>query len=96
MLPIVTPAVPAGPRPPAGRGSQPPSSTNTPLTSPSAQQRKFPTNEPPISFDAKVVAKKDDGWEDMLEAVLLRWMWRVVDERREMLRTNERSGNKDD
>ncbi|KAK1232863.1 hypothetical protein PQX77_003976 [Marasmius sp. AFHP31] len=83
MLPIVTPAVPAGPRPPAGRGSQPPSSTNTPLTSPSAQQRKFPTNEPPISFDAKVVAKKDDGWEDMLEAVLLRWMWRVVDERRE-------------
>ncbi|KAL0574551.1 hypothetical protein V5O48_007414 [Marasmius crinis-equi] len=82
MLPIVTPAVPAGPRPPAGPSSRPPSSNNTPVTSPSAQQRKFPTNEPPILFDAKIVAKKDDGWEDMLEAVLLRWMWRVVDETR--------------
>ncbi|KAG7085570.1 hypothetical protein E1B28_003126 [Marasmius oreades] len=75
MLPIVTPAVPAGPRPP-------PSSNNTPLTSPSAQSRKFPTDEPPILFDAKFVAKKDAGWEDMLEGVLLRWMWRVVDEQR--------------
>ncbi|KAK7047743.1 hypothetical protein VNI00_006071 [Paramarasmius palmivorus] len=81
MLPIVTPAVPAG----IGgivNGATTPGSSNTPTTSPLPQSRKFPTDEPPISFDAKVVAKKEDGWEDMLEAVLLRWMWRVVDERR--------------
>ncbi|KAF9267114.1 hypothetical protein L218DRAFT_955597 [Marasmius fiardii PR-910] len=77
MLPIVTPAIPAGPRPP---NSKPPSTNNTPLTSPVT--RKFPTDEPPILFDAKVVAKRDAGWEDMLERVLLRWMWRVVDEQR--------------
>ncbi len=33
-------------------------------------------------FDAKVVAGKSEGWEDMLEAVLMRWMQKVVDERR--------------
>jgi hypothetical protein len=38
--------------------------------------------EPPILFDARVVAKKDEGWEDMLEAVLFRWVDKVVDERR--------------
>ncbi|ESK91317.1 hypothetical protein Moror_2780 [Moniliophthora roreri MCA 2997] len=83
MLPIVTPAVPAatgGPN--LVNGSTTPASSNTPATSPLPQPRKFTTNEPPIVFDAKIVAKKDDGWEDMLEAVLLRWMWRVVDERR--------------
>jgi hypothetical protein len=33
-------------------------------------------------FDAKVVAKREEGWEDMLENVLFRWMERAVDERR--------------
>jgi hypothetical protein len=55
----------------------------TPLGSPARAQR-FPstTAEPPIIFDGKVVARKDDGWEDMLESVLFRWIGKVVDERR--------------
>ncbi|KAJ3966985.1 hypothetical protein EV361DRAFT_526504 [Lentinula raphanica] len=71
--------------------SNTPSTTahNTPLPSPSSlssypsiSHRKFPTNEPPVTFDARIVAKQEDGWEEMLEAVLRRWMWRVVDEKR--------------
>ncbi|KAJ3825702.1 hypothetical protein F5880DRAFT_1550482 [Lentinula raphanica] len=71
--------------------SNTPSTTahNTPLPSPSSlssypsiSHRKFPTNEPPVTFDARVVAKQEEGWEEMLEAVLRRWMWRVVDEKR--------------
>lgn len=38
--------------------------------------------ESPIVFDARVVAKKEEGWEDMLERVLIRWVDRVVEERR--------------
>jgi hypothetical protein len=38
--------------------------------------------EPPIIFDARVIAKKDEGWEQMLEVVLLEWVERVVRERR--------------
>lgn len=35
-------------------------------------------------FDARIVAKQEDGteWEEMLETVVKRWMWRVVDEKR--------------
>ena len=35
-----------------------------------------------IVFDARVVAKKEEGWEDMLESVLFRWVDKVVEERR--------------
>ncbi|KAF9530123.1 hypothetical protein CPB83DRAFT_851602 [Crepidotus variabilis] len=67
--------------------SRPGSNANTPATSPSAMMQKFtfpirPNQTTPIIFDAKVVAKKEDGWEDMLENVLFRWMEKVVDERR--------------
>lgn len=33
-------------------------------------------------FDAPLVAKKEDGWEDMLERLVLRWVEVVVEERR--------------
>jgi hypothetical protein len=36
----------------------------------------------PIFFDARVAARRDDGWEDMLERTLLRWTSVVVEERR--------------
>jgi hypothetical protein len=36
----------------------------------------------PIFFDARVVARQDDSWEDMLERTLLRWTSVVVEERR--------------
>lgn len=49
---------------------------------PSPKRATFRSTEPMILFDAKVVARKDDGWEDMLETVLLSWVWKAVDERR--------------
>ena len=39
----------------------------------------------PIFFDAHVVARRDDGWEDMLERTLLHWTLIVVEERRIVL-----------
>ena len=38
--------------------------------------------EAPISFDARVVAKREEGWDSMLENVVKAWMGRVVDEAR--------------
>ncbi|KAJ7577931.1 hypothetical protein C8J56DRAFT_836115 [Mycena floridula] len=58
------------------------SNTNTPLTSPSPSAHRFPTNEPPILFDAKVVAGRLEGWEEMLERLVLRWVDEVVLETR--------------
>ncbi|KAF5367950.1 hypothetical protein D9758_004510 [Tetrapyrgos nigripes] len=89
MLPIILPThvIPITPSTSTGSSGSRPGTPklggSTPLNSPPPQVQRFTnTNEPPLLFDAKVVARKDDGWEDMLEAVLVRWMWRVVDERR--------------
>ncbi|KAJ7666905.1 hypothetical protein DFH06DRAFT_253115 [Mycena polygramma] len=71
LLPIVAPAQP---------GSTTPNS-NTPLNSPAATAR-FTTDQPPVIFDAKAVARKDPGWEDILEGAMVRWVQRVVAERR--------------
>ena len=44
---------------------------------------RFPTiQEVPIPFDAKVIAKKDAGWEAMLRDVVNEWVDVVVEERR--------------
>lgn len=56
-------------------------SSSARISSPARAQR-VPSAEPAVVFDAKVVARKDDGWENMLESVLLKWVWKVVDERR--------------
>ncbi|KIK64144.1 hypothetical protein GYMLUDRAFT_95040 [Collybiopsis luxurians FD-317 M1] len=75
LLPILVPSqILSPPKPGAG--------TNTPLGSPLPLGQKFPTNEPPVVFDARTVAKQEEGWEDMFETVIKRWMWRVVDEKR--------------
>ncbi|KIM44135.1 hypothetical protein M413DRAFT_17932 [Hebeloma cylindrosporum] len=85
MMPIQVPSQPVSQTPPP---TLTPSSSavNTPLSSPSSSFQRFPLGkadrEPPILFDARIVAKKDEGWEDMLEAVLFRWVDKVVDERR--------------
>ena len=64
---------------------------STPLSSPSVKMQSFTfpvkpkvdhRRESPIVFDARVVAKKEEGWEDMLESVLMRWVDKVVEERR--------------
>lgn len=74
MLPIVTPSQPGAAGTPSG----------TPLASPAATVSKFQRNatEPPIVFDARLVARKEADWESVLEALLLRWVSAVVEERR--------------
>jgi len=52
------------------------------LSSPVRATQRMLSTEPSVIFDAKTVARKDDGWEDMLETVLLKWVWKIVDERR--------------
>ncbi|KAJ7764920.1 hypothetical protein B0H16DRAFT_1687640 [Mycena metata] len=73
LLPIVAPA-------PTGGTATP--NSNTPLNSPAATTVRFNPEQPPVVFDAKAVARKDAGWEDILEGALLRWVQRVVAERR--------------
>ena len=46
-----------------------------------------PTSAVPATpFDARVVARRDDGWEDMLERTLFCWTSAVVVERRKNAR----------
>jgi hypothetical protein len=81
MLPIISPATPdvptSKPSPTAAAaavvGPAPPPSPSTPTAK---------SSEMPIFFDARVVARRDDGWEDMLERTHLRWTSAVVEERR--------------
>ena len=72
MLPIISPASPdvliLKPNP------------NGDALPPSPSASKF--SEPPIFFDPREVARRDDGWEDMLERILFRWTLAVVEERR--------------
>ncbi|KIN96740.1 hypothetical protein M404DRAFT_162355 [Pisolithus tinctorius Marx 270] len=72
MTPSSSPARNASP----GRGI--PSSPSTPT----AQRIRFSTNETPIHFDPRLVARREEGWESMLEATLVRWVTAVVEERR--------------
>ncbi|EJD00401.1 uncharacterized protein FOMMEDRAFT_22213 [Fomitiporia mediterranea MF3/22] len=70
------------------------SSTGTGTPSLSPQTTHFPpkanTNEakrrrsdiPLIGFDAKLVARREEGWDTMLETVLMQWVNAVVEERR--------------
>lgn len=75
LLPVVTPGLNTH------ANANTPGSSNTPLTSPSPSKTRFP-NEPPIYFDAALVARRDEGWEVVLEVLLLRWVDAVVEERR--------------
>lgn len=59
-----------------------PGESNSPLASPTPAAKRFPTSEPPIPFNATLVARNEPGWEDMLEQLALRWVTAVVDERR--------------
>src|SRR6266702_6075449 len=70
MLPIISPATPDVP-------TLKPSPTSD-LMPPSPSSSKF--SEPSILFGARVVARRDNGWEDMLERILFRWILAVVEE----------------
>lgn len=55
----------------------------TPSTSPTPiPVKRLSSSEPQLFFDAKLVARKEDGWQDMLEIAVLRWMTAVVEEKR--------------
>ncbi|KAI5122405.1 hypothetical protein M0805_002956 [Coniferiporia weirii] len=61
------------------------SKSTTPSGSPAPARTKFiaGTGEVPlIVFDAKAVARRDEGWDEMLETVVLLWVAAVVEERR--------------
>ncbi|KAJ6632473.1 hypothetical protein B0H10DRAFT_1977444 [Mycena sp. CBHHK59/15] len=74
LLPIVTPS-PAGSTTPH---------SNTPLSSPApaAAAQRFSSDQPPVIFDAKAIARKDAGWDEILEGAIHRWVQRIVEERR--------------
>ena len=58
-------------------------SPSTPTASPGPTKTRFGRYaEPPIVFDAKVIARMEEGWESMLETAILRWVQCVVEERR--------------
>jgi hypothetical protein len=73
MLPIITPAQAAGGKSPAIHPAPLPISPSVP---------KFSSPEPPFLFDALLVARKDEGWEDMLGEAVERWTQAVAEERR--------------
>lgn len=53
-----------------------------PSLSPAQTKRQSNSSDPPLYFDAKFVARKDEGWQEMLEKAVLRWVSAVVDEKR--------------
>ncbi|KAI0290203.1 hypothetical protein BC826DRAFT_1092574 [Russula brevipes] len=75
MLPIISPAPPD-----VSTTLKSPPTVAEPAASSSPSTPK--SSESPIFFDARVVARRDDGWEDMLERTLLRWTLAVIEERR--------------
>jgi hypothetical protein len=78
MLPIVTPTTTA-----VSPGMPP--APGLPPSSPVAQKFNVnvkPTDGPPILFDALLIARKDEGWEDMLATAIERWTQAVAEERR--------------
>jgi hypothetical protein len=72
-LRYILPVMPTVPKPPP---------SGAPAASPTLSPSSSRNIEPPIIFDAPVVAKKEAGWEDMLERLLLRWIEAVVEEKR--------------
>jgi len=80
MLPIISPASPDVP-------AMPPSQTCQTSAIPAAPSPSMPKcSESPIFFDARVVARRDDGWEDMLKRTLLCWTSAVIEEHRNSCR----------
>ncbi|CCL98886.1 uncharacterized protein FIBRA_00893 [Fibroporia radiculosa] len=76
-LPVSSPAKTS-----SSKGNITPSDSTTPVPSPSFPIRFPSTNEEPIIFDAPLVARQENEWEDMLETLVLKWVDAVVDERR--------------
>ncbi|KAH8926205.1 hypothetical protein BT69DRAFT_1019874 [Atractiella rhizophila] len=54
----------------------------TPPPAPKEKDKDAPIVAPPPAFEPKVVARKEQGWEDMLEHAVLRWVHALVEETR--------------
>ncbi|KIJ67165.1 hypothetical protein HYDPIDRAFT_173830 [Hydnomerulius pinastri MD-312] len=94
LLPLIVPSAPGrldhiprtgSPAPGRERGASPARGSSipapdTPTSSPA--KTRFATSESPLMFDPRLVARKDDGWNTMLEAALLRWVTALVEETR--------------
>ncbi|KAJ2929488.1 hypothetical protein H1R20_g7606, partial [Candolleomyces eurysporus] len=68
-------------------GPATPSSSASSPSAMSAAQDSSNNNTVNLMFDAKVAARKEEGWEDMLERALVRWMWKAVGEKRKAVPT---------
>ncbi|KAF8530084.1 hypothetical protein BU17DRAFT_36181 [Hysterangium stoloniferum] len=78
--------IPLGPVNPS-KSPVSPGGNITPVASPGPSQQTFsiPAVEdqnPLKPFDPRLVARREDGWEAMLESAVLKWMWAVVNEQR--------------
>ena len=88
MLPIISPATPLAdaptskPSPTAAAAAAAAAAAVEPVPPSSPLTPTAKSSDMPVFFDARVVARRDDGWEDMLERTLLRWTSVVVEERR--------------
>ena len=85
MLPIQTPSQPLSTSRHSASNTATPAAAaagSSPFPMRQSASHPIPARELPIVFDSKVVAKKDDGWEDMLENVLFSWVDKVVEEKR--------------
>lgn len=73
MIPFITP-----------RALDPSKHNLTEQKSTSTLSRAFsdPLVTPPVVFEPKVVAAREEGWEDMFEKVLMRWLDVVTAEKR--------------
>ncbi|KAL4066372.1 hypothetical protein V8B97DRAFT_1981179 [Scleroderma yunnanense] len=81
LLPLIIPSTPGRPdQIPIPSSSSP--ARNTASSSPSTPRIRFASNEPPLNFDPRLVARREEEWESMLEATLLRWVTAVMEERR--------------
>ncbi|KAG9312487.1 hypothetical protein JVU11DRAFT_6874 [Chiua virens] len=98
LLPLIVPSAPgrpdhiprtASPARASSRGASParsssghPVGASTLVDVPSPVKIRSATAEPPLIFDPRLVARKDEGWETMLESLVSRWVKAVLDETR--------------
>ena len=78
LLPLIVPSTPNRPDQ-MPSPSSPARTASSPARTPT--RIRFATNEPPLNFDPRLVARREEEWESMLEATLLRWVAAVVEER---------------
>lgn len=81
--------------PPPRSDSLSPSHTPSTSPAPSTKDRRLPKRKetaPRYDFDPLRVAKREDGWAEMLEGLLLRWVEEAVREAREDVAAREGGG----